>query len=175
MGCQTSFAQLPCMPSRGCPSRGLLRPRAFFNRSSVASATTAQAPISLELQKQVSFGESIKVVGSSAALGNWNVDQAPSLTWSEGDVWKITLDFEPGSPAEFKFVVVSGGSTVWEDGGNRTYEAKSQKPARLSCKYVCFVYCSLRSLASPFKQSSTRITTIDVAFCVTGHLDWTCN
>ena len=45
---------------------------------------------------QANFGESLKVVGSSDALGGWDVSKSPSMTWTDGDVWCLELEI----PAE---------------------------------------------------------------------------
>ena len=45
---------------------------------------------------QVHYGETIKLVGSPAELGSWNVGAAPELTWSDGDIWTAKFDLAPG-------------------------------------------------------------------------------
>jgi hypothetical protein len=46
-------------------------------------------------------GDKVLMCGSCRALGNWEPDAAPSLTWGEGDVWTATLEMPPGAH-EFK-------------------------------------------------------------------------
>lgn len=53
---------------------------------------------------QLPFGDHLRLVGNAPALGNWKVDTAPRLEWSEGNVWTVTLDCVPLKPIEFKFV-----------------------------------------------------------------------
>jgi Starch binding domain len=45
---------------------------------------------------QVHYGETVKLVGSPAELGSWNVGAAPELTWSDGDMWTASVDLAPG-------------------------------------------------------------------------------
>jgi Starch binding domain len=45
---------------------------------------------------QVHYGETVKLVGSPAELGSWNVGAAPELTWSDGDIWTTSVDLAPG-------------------------------------------------------------------------------
>jgi hypothetical protein len=47
------------------------------------------------------FGTFLKVVGGPDQLGAWEIEDAPPLQWSEGDVWSITLLLPPGKH-EFK-------------------------------------------------------------------------
>ncbi len=51
---------------------------------------------------QVAFGETHKLVGAHPHLGGWNPDAAPSMSWSDGDVWTLDLDLPPGEDLEFK-------------------------------------------------------------------------
>ena len=55
---------------------------------------------------QANFGESLKVVGSSEALGNWDVSRSPSMTWTDGDVWRLELALPPGEQIHFKVSIV---------------------------------------------------------------------
>lgn len=49
----------------------------------------------------VNFGDCLKVVGSSEALGAWDAASAPLMTWGEGDVWTLLRPLPPGEH-EFK-------------------------------------------------------------------------
>ena len=51
---------------------------------------------------QANFGESLKVVGSNDALGNWDVSSSPSMTWTDGDVWRLELALPAGEQVHFK-------------------------------------------------------------------------
>ncbi len=51
---------------------------------------------------KVNFGEGHKIVGSIAELGEWRVDQAPTMDWNEGSNWTLDLELPAGSKLEFK-------------------------------------------------------------------------
>ena len=56
---------------------------------------------------QVDFGEQVVLVGNAPELGNWQLDHAPNMTWSEGDTWVATITLPPGTDVEYKFVLRS--------------------------------------------------------------------
>lgn len=69
---------------------------------------------------ELSFGDTVKVVGESDLFGSWSSDQAPELQWKEGHDWQANLDVPPGD-CTFKLVIVSsGGGAQWETGDNRS-------------------------------------------------------
>lgn len=51
---------------------------------------------------QVEFGDIIKLVGDAPELGEWDVDRAPELSWSDGDFWKADVELPPSSEVRFK-------------------------------------------------------------------------
>lgn len=55
-------------------------------------------------------GDKVLVCGGSRALGNWEPDAAPALTWRDGNVWTATLEV-PSGTHEFK--VRGGGGIMW--------------------------------------------------------------
>jgi hypothetical protein len=54
---------------------------------------------------QVHFGQQILLVGSSEALGGWELAGALPLTWGEGHVWRATVALPADATFEYKFVV----------------------------------------------------------------------
>ena len=56
---------------------------------------------------QVDFGDQLLVVGDVDQLGGWELERAPHMVWTEGDVWQATVDMPSGTAAEFKFVLSS--------------------------------------------------------------------
>ena len=99
---------------------------------------------------QISYGEVHKIVGGHPSLGGWNVDAAPAMQWSDGDVWSLDVSLPAGTGLEFKVVPrrvccltcstvlksslstaaalqcvkVSGGGVEWEGGGNRSVQVQ---------------------------------------------------
>jgi len=61
-------------------------------------------------------------VGNQPCLGKWNPDKGIDMTWTEGDVWVATAQFDSGSDVQYKCVVCrDGGEEVqWEDGENHS-------------------------------------------------------
>eukprot|EP00879_Flechtneria_rotunda_P023479 GHRR01024836.1.p1 GENE.GHRR01024836.1~~GHRR01024836.1.p1 ORF type:complete len:450 (+),score=164.92 GHRR01024836.1:256-1605(+) len=73
-------------------------------------------------------GDKVLACGGCRALGNWEPDAAPALTWGDGDVWTATLELPPGTH-EFKCVALKPDQPlVWEPGNNRRV-AVSRPPA----------------------------------------------
>ncbi len=73
---------------------------------------------------QSRWGQSIRVAGSIAALGNWDQNLAPALVAQGGDHWLLDLDIsESALPFEYKFFVQDDntGSRKWEGGPNRHF------------------------------------------------------
>ncbi|KAF8055666.1 rca [Scenedesmus sp. PABB004] len=78
---------------------------------------------------KAAFGTFLKAVGGPEPLGAWDVDAAPPLQWSEGDVWSATLLLPPGQH-EFKLMVVNADGTFdWEAGDNRTVSVEASAAA----------------------------------------------
>lgn len=51
---------------------------------------------------QVNYGESVKLVGSGSALGDWDVSAAPEMRWTDGDVWVAELELPAEEDVHFK-------------------------------------------------------------------------
>lgn len=80
------------------------------------------------VQRRVSFGRGLYLVGNLPELGNWNPDFAVKLFWMEGDHWSQTVTFmlPANSPTEvqYKFIEtdysrIKKSDLVWEEGPNR--------------------------------------------------------
>ncbi|KAF2011961.1 carbohydrate-binding module family 20 protein [Aaosphaeria arxii CBS 175.79] len=72
------------------------------------------------------FGETIKIAGSSTELGSWDTSKAPALSASQytssNPVWTGTIKLAAGSSVQYKFIKVSSSGTVtWESDPNRSY------------------------------------------------------
>eukprot|EP00899_Mesostigma_viride_P020273 jgi/Mesvir1/28247/Mv04788-RA.1 len=74
---------------------------------------------------QVNFGESLRVVGSSSQLGEWQPDRAAGLNWGEAG-WSGEVELPQGAKINFKFLIVRpGGHVEWESGSDRALELPS--------------------------------------------------
>lgn len=73
-----------------------------------------------------SFGQTIKIVGSVAALGNWAPASGVTLSASQytdsNHVWVGTVTLAAGSVVSYKYVnVAADGTVTWEKDPNRSY------------------------------------------------------
>ncbi|KAF2108016.1 glycoside hydrolase superfamily [Lophiotrema nucula] len=110
--------------------------------SSVATATKATATtlatsacptaVSVTFSEKVttSFGETIKVSGSSTELGAWDTSKAVTLSaaqyTSSNPVWSVTVSLKSGQAVQYKFIRVSSSGTVtWESDPNRSLTVPS--------------------------------------------------
>lgn len=65
------------------------------------------------------MGEVWKVVGTCPELGRMQPAIAPSMRWTEGNVWVMEARLREGTHF-FKFVLRnSEGAYIWEDGSDR--------------------------------------------------------
>lgn len=76
------------------------------------------------------FGQTIKIVGNTAELGNWNTNNAVALDASEytstNHVWKVTVALPAGKAIEYKYTNVnSDGSVTWEKDPNHSFTVPS--------------------------------------------------
>ncbi|KAJ0304141.1 hypothetical protein COL516b_006031 [Colletotrichum fioriniae] len=76
------------------------------------------------------FGQTIKLVGSTAALGSWNPSNAIALSasgyTSANPIWSVTIELPAGTTFQYKYInVASGGAVTWESDPNRSYTVPS--------------------------------------------------
>ena len=74
--------------------------------------------------KTDSFGEELRLVGSHAGMGSWDLNKSLTLNWGEGDVW-TTRDVELPVDGVFiyKYAVVPAGTLEqvleWQEGNSQ--------------------------------------------------------
>ncbi|APA15768.1 hypothetical protein SS1G_09392 [Sclerotinia sclerotiorum 1980 UF-70] len=102
-------------------------------KTSTTTATTSSCtanptliPVSFNELATTTYGQTIKIAGSVAALGNWDVSSAPALSasayTSTNPLWSATIMLAPGQVVQYKFVnVASSGTPTWESDPNRVY------------------------------------------------------
>lgn len=82
----------------------------------------------------LAFGETLKIVGSTPELGDWDVEGALALEWGEGNNWSGSTTLPPG-PAKFKVVIIRGdGSAWWEEGPNRSAKIPEDGQLTITCR-----------------------------------------
>jgi len=77
--------------------------------------SSANVLVGFKVSKQVNYGESVKLVGSGSALGDWDVSAAPEMRWTDGDVWVAELELPAEEDVHFKYVCVHEGGEYWEN------------------------------------------------------------
>lgn len=102
------------------PWSGRPTSRAAIATDSTLAPNANAVQVSFFVPFQTKFGESLRIVGADECVGSWNVDAAPLLQWSEGDIWTATISVPPGTALEYKIVWQSLNGIQWESIPNRT-------------------------------------------------------
>ncbi|XP_031095032.1 uncharacterized protein LOC115999316 [Ipomoea triloba] len=81
------------------------------------------ARVKFQLQRQCSFGQHFWVVGDDPILGSWDPSNAVPLTWSDGHVWTVEMDFPCGKSINYKFILKGAGNAIlWQPGPDRVLD-----------------------------------------------------
>lgn len=75
---------------------------------------------------ETKYGQTIKLVGDTGALGDWKPDKAVPLDASayapNNPLWETTLSLKAGEVVKYKYIKVDQqGSLIWERDPNHTY------------------------------------------------------
>jgi glucoamylase len=94
--------------------------------TTTACATPTAVTVTFSVLKTTTYGETVKIVGDVAALGNWVPASAPALSatgyTSNNPVWSGTVVLPAGQTIAYKYVVIgTDGSVAWESDPNRSY------------------------------------------------------
>lgn len=92
--------------------------------------TGSKVKVTFNEQRATAYGETIKLVGSTADLGSWNPSQALPLSaagyTAAKPLWSLTKEFAPGTQLSYKFIKVdASGGVAWESDPNRAYTVPS--------------------------------------------------
>ncbi|KAI4958552.1 hypothetical protein J4E86_004156 [Alternaria arbusti] len=112
-------------------------------KTATATSTACPTAVSVSFTHRITTvpGDTIKITGNTAQLGNWTPANGLTLSansyTSSNPVWTITIPFAAGSSIQYKFVKISSGGTVtWESDPNRSYTVpKCQASASLSSSW----------------------------------------
>ncbi|KAL4790322.1 Six-hairpin glycosidase-like protein [Aspergillus venezuelensis] len=91
--------------------------------TSAPCQTPSLVAVTFELTASTAWGEEIRLVGSSWALGNW--DSARGVTFATDrysasqPIWYATVRLGAGQTVEYKYIRVRGGEVSWEGDLNR--------------------------------------------------------
>ncbi|KAI1010352.1 hypothetical protein LB503_005486 [Fusarium chuoi] len=130
-----SSATATSFPASQTPKDGVPTPtgtQTSTSTSTSSSSTSTSCPIAtsvavtFEEVVTTNFGDTIKIVGNIAALGNWDTSKAVALSASDytssNPVWKATISLTAGQSIQYKYInIKKDGSLTWEKDPNRTY------------------------------------------------------
>ncbi|RDA84484.1 hypothetical protein CP532_0066 [Ophiocordyceps camponoti-leonardi (nom. inval.)] len=98
------------------------------NQGDGGCETATSVEVTFRLSEATQFGQTVKIVGNTDALGNWNPSAAVALDASEYEhphkpMWKAAVTLDAGKKIEYKYIKVEqDGRVAWEAGSNRGYE-----------------------------------------------------
>ncbi|RCI15106.1 hypothetical protein L249_6636 [Ophiocordyceps polyrhachis-furcata BCC 54312] len=98
------------------------------NQDDDGCETATSVEVTFRLAEATQFGQTVKMVGNTDGLGNWNPSRAVALDASEYEhphrpMWKGAAMLEAGKKIEYKYIKVEqDGRVVWEAGSSRVYE-----------------------------------------------------
>jgi glucoamylase len=92
--------------------------------------TSCLVSVTFNERVTTAWGDSVKMVGSVAALGSWSPGSGVALSADQytasNPLWRVTVSLTAGQSFEYKFVKVSSsGSVTWESDPNRSYTPPS--------------------------------------------------
>lgn len=93
--------------------------------TSTACATASTIQVTFNELVTTTYGETIKISGSIAALGDWDTDDAVALSASQytssNPLWSVTISLAAGQVIEYKYInVATNGDVTWEADPNHT-------------------------------------------------------
>eukprot|EP01106_Pelomyxa_sp_JSP_P009617 TRINITY_DN2608_c0_g3_i6.p1 TRINITY_DN2608_c0_g3~~TRINITY_DN2608_c0_g3_i6.p1 ORF type:complete len:202 (-),score=42.85 TRINITY_DN2608_c0_g3_i6:181-786(-) len=85
--------------------------------------------VEFSLEYVTSPGDELYVIGSTGALGNWEIAQNNRMLWTSGHVWRLTKRIKPGSTFLYKYAArYPSGYLRIEDGPNRVWQRHPRDP-----------------------------------------------
>ncbi|KAG8160129.1 hypothetical protein KVR01_009665 [Diaporthe batatas] len=123
-----SSVPAPSFPASQTPQTGYSTTTATTTSAAPTGTGCAPAPsvlVTFNERVTTTFGETIKIVGDNAALGNWDTSKAVALSASQytssNPLWSVTIELASGAVVAYKFIRVSSSGTVsWEADPNHT-------------------------------------------------------
>eukprot|EP00798_Chlamydomonas_sp_ICE-L_P022791 gene22791-29957_t len=118
---QTSLTDGTCgwSPATGALSSSSQLAPTGSNGSSALDKLAKTIRVKFSLKYDTAWGEGVKIIGASRALGKWSVAEAPELKWNN-DRWSVTLEL-PHGIIEYKYVIINYETKQpvhWQSGGN---------------------------------------------------------
>ncbi|KAI0381488.1 carbohydrate-binding module family 20 protein [Hypomontagnella monticulosa] len=120
-----SFPASQTAITTGAPTNTFTRPTVTATSAAPCNTATSVRVTFNELKTTV-YGQTVKIVGNVAALGNWDTSKAVALSASSytasNPLWSGTVTLPAGQSIQYKYIVVNtDGSISWEADPNRAY------------------------------------------------------
>ncbi|KAI1139661.1 carbohydrate-binding module family 20 protein [Hypoxylon sp. FL0543] len=130
-----SAAPTPSFPASQTPitssvaTTTFTRPTVTTTTGTTSTGTCAAATsvaVTFQELKTTTYGQTVKIAGNVAALGNWDTSKAVALSassyTSSNPLWKATITLPAGQAIQYKYILVdTDGSVTWESDPNRSY------------------------------------------------------
>lgn len=93
--------------------------------TSTACATASSVVVTFNELVTTTYGQTIKIVGNVAALGNWDTSNAVALSassyTSSNPLWTVSVTLASNQVIQYKYInVASDGTVTWEKDPNHT-------------------------------------------------------
>lgn len=93
--------------------------------TSSACATATSVLVTFNELVTTTYGQTVKITGNIAALGNWNTANAISLSASQytssNPLWSVSIELAAGQTIQYKYInVATDGTVTWEKDPNHT-------------------------------------------------------
>lgn len=115
-------------PSGGIPTHQPTTTATWTRPSPTESQPCRATAVDVTFKERVEtkVGQTIKIVGNTDSLGNWNPKSAVELDaydyTAKDPIWKGTIRFHAGQVFEYKYInVAEDGGVTWEADPNHTY------------------------------------------------------
>jgi hypothetical protein len=120
--CYGDYARLSPTPFQGQVAQATAS-------GSTAQPSTTACSITFSVNRETTFGSSVRIVGSISQLGTWDPESSLAMGsdsyTTSNPVWEVTLTLPCGTTGEYKYIVDSDGTKTWESTGNRNFAANS--------------------------------------------------
>jgi len=88
----------------------------------LSSYSLPRVTVKFSINYHTTDGEVVKLIGSNYKIGDWDVNNAPTMKWTYGDNWELEISFRKAFvPLEYKYAVfhTHNGNVRWENISNR--------------------------------------------------------
>ncbi|KAI2473404.1 carbohydrate-binding module family 20 protein [Annulohypoxylon bovei var. microspora] len=133
IGGSYSAAPTPTFPANQTPTGNGTATSTFTQPTGATTTTTGTScatatavAVTFQELKTTTYGQTVKIVGSIAALGSWDTSKAIALSASSytasQPLWKGPVTLPVGTTFQYKYIVVNtDGSITWEADPNHSY------------------------------------------------------